>query len=484
MPSRPWRHELDYGMSHRTPFGSTARAVVLAVAACACSGPSPSSAPSTPDAAPYTPGPVETAKASLARLPASSVPATAVSAAVAANNAFAVDLYARLRSGAAGADNLLTSPLSASLALTMTYAGAKGSTASGMAAALHLGSGASSIFEGQNALDQDLASRAAYALAGDQQTASENGQPAPSPADYDLTVVNSVWGEKTYPWAAPFLDILATDYGTGVYLDDFIHQFDDARQDINAWVSDQTADRITDLLPPGSLDDTTRMVLVNAIHLKLPWAYPFSVAATAPATFTRADGTKVTTPFMNQAQTLWYVDDGQAQIVGLPLSGGQEAVVIALPHGDLASYEASLTAGSSALTQPGSVALVGLSLPKLSFTSPSLSLMSALQAMGMAQAFDRDSADFTGLCSQTPDHDRLYIHDALQKAMLGMQETGVEAAAATAVVVDGQAECACPPPPPIPMVVDRPFLVSIVDVPTGAVLFLGHIEDPTQTGSD
>ena len=57
-----------------------------------------------------------------------------------------------------------------------------------------------------------------------------------------------------------------------------------------------------------------------------------------------------------------------------------------------------------------------------------------------------------------------------------MQETGVEAAAATAVVLAGGAE----PAQPVPMVVDRPFVLAIVDVPTGAILFLGHIEDPTQ----
>jgi serpin B len=427
---------------------------------------------------------VATARAPVARIPASSVSAADLAGAVTANNAFAVDLYAHQRAAATKPGNLLTSPLSASLALTMTYAGAQGSTATGMAQALHLGSStASTIFAGQNALDQALASRAATALAGDQHVAQESGEAAPSPSDYDLTVVNSVWGEKTYTWATPFLDILASDYGSGVYLSDFVHAFDQARQAINGWVSGETADRINDLLPPGSLDDTTRMVLVNAIHLKLPWANAFQTSATAPASFTRADGSQVTTSFMNQQQTFGYVDDGRAQIVSLPLTGGQETVLIALPHGDLATYEASLTAGSTALTPPPGQALVALSLPKVSFTSPTFSLAGALQAMGMTDAFNRDTADFRGLCANPPDAERLYVSDVLQKAMLGMQETGVEAAAATAVIVAGTAVGMSNPPTPVPMVVNRPFVVSIVDVPTGAVLFLGHIEDPTATGS-
>jgi serpin B len=122
---------------------------------------------------------------------------------------------------------------------------------------------------------------------------------------------------------------------------------------------------------------------------------------------------------------------------------------------------------------------VSLSLPKVSFTSPSFSLATPLQAMGMTDAFNPTAANFTGMCPVTPDGLTLYISDVLQKAEIGMAETGVEAAAATAVIVDGDA-VSSPIPTPVPVVVNRPYLVSIVDAPTGAVLFLGHIVDPTQ----
>jgi serpin B len=453
-------------------FLTAASPFLLVLAACGGSQGGSSPAPGQP--------PVPVAKSDLTRVPASSVPASAVTGAVAANNAFAVDLFSRVRTSPdVGTGNVLTSPISASLALTMTYAGAKGTTATQMATALHYGSASSTIFEGQNALSQALASRAAAALAGDQKTAQESGGAAPSPDDYNLQVVNSVWGEQTYTWEQPFLDVLAQDYGTGVFLEDFVNQFDQARQTINTWVSTETLDKINDLLPPGSLDNTTRMVLVNAIHLKFPWANAFVATATAPATFTRADASAVQTPFMNEEVTAAYTDDGQAQVVSLPLSGGQVSVLIALPHGDLTTYEASLAAGSAALSVPKGEGLVDLALPKVSFTSPTFSLAKSLEAMGMTQAFDPEAADFTGLCANPPDHDNLYISDVLQKAMVAMQETGVEAAAATAVVVSG-ASVSEPTPTPVAMNVNRPYLVSIVDVPTGAILFLGHIEDPTQ----
>jgi serpin B len=451
--------------------------LLFALAAC---GSSKSPTPADPDAPP-----VPVAKSSLAREPASGIPASSLTAAVTANNAFALDLYTHLQSQSGSAtSNLLTSPISASLALTMTYAGAKGSTATQMASALHYGGAASEIFDGQNALSQALASRAATALAADQATLS--GAPpgettaAPSPSDYQLEVVNSVWGEQTYSWESPFLDVLAQSYGTGVYQEDFTHSFDAARQTINTWVSTETDDKINTLLPVGSLDDSTRMVLVNAIHLKLPWATPFDASATAPASFTTGAGSTVSQPFMNAAATFGYIDDGSAQTVALPLSGNQLEVLITLPHGDLATYEAGLTASSPAVTPPLGQTMVTLSLPKVTFTSASVSLASLLQAMGMVQAFDPHNADFTGLCGKTPDGANLYISDVIQKAAIAIQETGVEASAATAVIASG---ALAEENPPVNMTVNKPFLLSIVDAPTGAVLFLGHIEDPSSVGS-
>jgi serpin B len=155
------------------------------------------------------------------------------------------------------------------------------------------------------------------------------------------------------------------------------------------------------------------------------------------------------------------------------------SVVIALPHPDvtLTTYEAALHAGSAALAPPPSASLVALSLPKATFTSPSFSLKTALQALGMIEAFGQ-SADFSGLAPPNP----LYISDVLQKATISMQESGVEAAAATAVLIaDGGAELV-EAATPVPMTVDRPYLVAVVDVPTEAILFLGHIEDPTSPG--
>jgi serpin B len=479
------------GMRLRTTLLTASLPVLALVAACGSTvagkdtsaGGSDSSSGGSPSTS--TTMNIPQAKGAAPRLPASQVSAATLAAAVSANNGFAVDLYGQLLGGA-GTSNLLTSPLSASLALSMAYAGAQGQTATQMATVLHAPASPATLFQGQDALAQALAGRGPAALAGDEQTAKGEGQPAPSPSNYQLQVVNSVWGQTGIPWATPFLNVLSADYGTGVYQLDFAAQPEQARATINTWVSNETSDKVNGLLPMGSIDMNTQMVLVNAIHLKLPWASAsaFSTSTTADADFTTGAGTTVSAPFMNQTSGFQYVDDGKAQIVALPLYGGQLQVVIALPHGDLATYEAGLTAGSNAIAVPGSASFVELSLPKFTFTSPTFSLASALKAMGMQLAFEKNVADFQGLTSDPAVGKTLYISDVLQKATIGVQETGVEAAAATAVIFEssGAGGGFGPPPTPVPMIVDRPFLVTIVDQPTGAVLFLGHVEDPTDAG--
>jgi serine protease inhibitor len=132
------------------------------------------------------------------------------------------------------------------------------------------------------------------------------------------------------------------------------------------------------------------------------------------------------------------------------------------------------------IAQPTGSALVSLSLPRVTFTSASFSLADALKTMGMPLAFDPSRADFSAMAHLPPDA-ILYIKDVLQKATISMLESGVEAAAATAVIVDVDASTG-PPQPIVPMVVNRPFFMALVDVPTGAVLMMGHVTDPTDAG--
>jgi serpin B len=447
----------------------------LALAACG----SNADPDSTPDSDAGTDAnqvdPPKVARSDAPRDPASSVPSATLEAIVEADNAFAFDLYAKVRESA-GEKNAVMSPLSVSLALSMTYAGAQNATAQEMAKALRFDAPGLDVHAGHNALAQALATRAAEALAAAEKDAQMADSDAPSPEDFRLHVVNSVWGDGSYTWEPPFLDTLAKSYGAGVYLADFLNQYDVERLRINAWVSEETQDKIKDLLPDGSLDDNTRMVLVNAMHLKLPWQNPFRKEATAAGDFAKADGSTVSVDFMAQEESFAYFEDDRAQIVSLPLVGRKVSLVVALPKTDLNSFEAGLdlaywkTAWASRESAP-----VSIKLPKFSFTTESIKLKEVFEGLGMVQPFDDEQADFYGMCQSPPRGERLYIAEILHKAMMAVDENGVEAAAATAVIMAGNTSV---PPTPISMVVDKPFVVAIVDEPTGSLLFLGRIQDP------
>ena len=182
-------------------------------------------------------------------------------------DAFTVDFFAR----ASGQDNAVLSPASVALALGMVHAGAQGETADEIAKALHLSRPTAEV-------------HGALATALSRWNA-ENER-------YELAVVNRLFGEKTVPFEAGYLDLTRAVFGAPLEPTDFANAPDDARQHINGWVQEQTHDRIEDLMPPGSVTPTTRLVLVNAVYFKAAWQDPFSESATQDQTFLAPAGAK------------------------------------------------------------------------------------------------------------------------------------------------------------------------------------------------
>jgi serpin B len=392
-------------------------------------------------------------------------------------SSFAFALWQGLRADPSTKNNFAFSPTSIALALGMVYAGAQGSTASQMQSAMHVASSNDVYFRSLNWLDTQLESRADAALKQAQSMYKSGGSygAAPDPANFRLHVVNACWGDRTFTFQQPYLDTLATAFGSGVHLADFRTQPDTERLAINAWVSQETLNRINDLIPQGAIDTTTRTVLINAIHLKLPWYDPFRPTSTKPATFTKADGSAVSVPFMNKGGTLPYAEDDTTQAVAIPLAGSSVQLVVFLPKvtSSLAKLEDSLARGHATTLVAGMATAwpqVDLTLPKFVFTTASVHLGSLLTGLGMTDAFT-PSADFTGISKEKP----LFISDVVHKAMVGVDENGVEAAAATAVMMAGSSL-----PTDIKQVnANRPFFFGIYDQPTSTWLFLGHVTDPS-----
>ena len=371
------------------------------------------------------------------------------------NSAFTFDFYQAIseREG-----NLFYSPYSISLALAMTYAGARGETEQQMAETLHFILTQERLHPAFNALDLELASRGEGAEGKDEE-------------GFRLNIVNAIWGQEDYEFLAEFLDVLAENYGAGLRLLDFIKAAEESRITINDWVSDQTEGRIEDLIPPGVIDAMTRLVLTNAIYFNAAWLNPFSEDMTTDGTFHLLDGGEVTVPMMMQTESFGYAEGEGYQAVELPYDGSELSMVILLPEtGQFEAFEDSLDAGLvDTITKDLAYRQVALTMPKFEFESE-FSLAKTLAAMGMPVAFS-GAADFSGMTG-TRD---LFIGAVLHKAFVSVDEAGTEAAAATAVVMELKAM----PEQPVEVTIDHPFVFLIRDIETGTILFVGRVMNPS-----
>ncbi len=292
---------------------------------------------------------------------------------------------------------------------------------------------------------------------------------------------------------------------------DFAHAAEQARLKINGVIAEQTAGKIADLLPPRAVSPLTRLVLANAVYLKAAWAQPFPPAATDDAPFYPAPGAAgqgaagsggagpsdagsgdggsggggsggasgagpghpVVVRMMHRTARLGYLRGADYQTVTLPYAGNLLAMVVVLPDGPLGPLEARLAeSGVRGLLTGATAQQVSLALPRFT-TMASFSLGPALTSLGVAAAFDRDKADFSGITTAEP----LSIGAAMHKAFINVDEQGTEAAAATGVVMSRRV-AVFQPSPPIVVTVDRPFLFAITDVGTGLPLFLGRVTNP------
>jgi serpin B len=439
----------------------------------------PANLASFPEPTPL-PAAVDIAKSDAPR--ASAPPSTAKKAATAIN-AFGVDLYRRVL-----ADGLLDpakgaviSPTSIALALAMARAGAKGETAAEMDRVMR-SAGADSLATAMNALERALSSRSGRFAA----YAGESGG-----GDVFLKIANAPFAQEGMPLEQPYLDTLASRYGAGVRLVDYRTDPAGARKTVNAWVKKQTAGRIPDLLAKPDVTTLTRLILVNALYLKAPWLNPFDVADTTPGRFTRPDGSRVTVPMMSLTSCqgggicpLPYAAGAGWRAVELPYLGDSLAMTIIVPK-DLAAFERGLTSqkltriiGALRTEPPGTTTWevydVHVTMPRFGIESRA-DLADALSAMGMPLAFDLDTADFSGI-SPIARETGLYIKKVIHQANIDVDEKGTEAAAATAVVM---ATGGGPMTREVEFRVDRPFLFLIRDVPTGAILFMGRVVDPS-----
>lgn len=375
------------------------------------------------------------------------------------SGAFAFDLYRVL---AQPGENLFFSPFSVSVALAMTYAGARGGTEIEMQNALHFELGQALLHPAFNATLQALDKRG---------TELQNDSKG---TGFELRIVNQAWGQDGYPFLPSYLDTLATNYGAGLFTVNFGNS-EPTRGIINDWVAEQTVQRIKDLLPSGALSGDTRLVLTNAIYFKANWLSQFKVESTQDSAF-HAPDVERTVSMMHQTLDANYAEGEGYQAVELPYLSPAVRMVLILPtEGTFDTFASGLDAAAFADIRAGlQEHTVTLSLPKFEFESKNR-LKGALSSLGMPTAFG-DGADFSGIAGGV---ESLWIDEVYHKAFVAVDEEGTEAAAATAVVITRESA-----KPSATLSFDRPFVFAIYDQPTGQVLFLGNLLDPKATPAE
>lgn len=364
--------------------------------------------------------------------PPAAVPAGAPASAGAAVNALAFSLAGRLpREG-----NLFYSPYSVYAALSLSQQGAQGQTASELDAALFGRWDIGKLTESLNALG--------------------------SRGEVVLSAANALWAAEDVKLKKSFTDIV----GSAARRVDF----KDPRAVglVNAWVSENTRGKIPTLF--SRFDPTTRVVLANAVYFKGDWADVFQKRHTAPEAFKGLKGS-FEVPLMRDTRHARYAEDAEAQWLELPYKGGEVVAVFALPkEGPVSALQSGLDHARFAAARAAlEGSEVSVYLPPFKLDA-SYALVEPLKALGVRRAFE-DSAEFGLMVEGEP----VKIDQVVHKAMVALDEQGTEAAAATGMsMLAGAAAHA----PPKVFRADRPFLFFIVDKATGAILFLGRIEDP------
>jgi serpin B len=374
-----------------------------------------------------------------------------ISRPVAGNNEFTLDIYRKM---AAPGKNLFISPFSMVTAFSMVYAGSRGATSREIEKVFRFKATGEDTAREWSALMEDMKARA------------KGGK-------YRLDSANRVWIGKNISPVKTFTAVMKKYYDAGLKQLDFAGEPEESRAAINRWVASNTGDKITGLVPEGAITKATNLVLTNAVYFLGTWERPFDDKATAKADFFVTPARKTEVDMMKSFGHYKYFENNELQAVSLPYKskgGGNDglSMIVLLPKGraGIAGLEKKLTTINwkkwNASLENNEVSVY---LPRFEVTSFA-SLAELLRQMGMTTAFT-PQADFSGMAPGVA------ISEAFHKAYVKVNEKGTEAAAATAVIMvkaNGGKKYT--------FRADHPFIFAICDNVTGAILFIGRVEDP------
>lgn len=365
------------------------------------------------------------------------------------NNRFTFELFSDIGSFD---ENLFLSPFSVSTALAMTYEGARGKTRTEMSEVLHFPEEAQTVNESFKTIISDI-------------------QKSVNPKFYVLNIANSIWAQNDYNFLHSFFESVQTYYDAKIESVNFKQTEDreHARIKINNWIAKKTNDKIKNLLDINSLDDDTKMVLVNTVYFLAKWEKQFNEKATKPDFFFAVSG-KLEKDFMHGNNRMKYAENETVKLAEIPYKNKRASMIVIMPKisDNFNAFKTNFSFNEfNELYKKADYHNITLSLPKFKIEYKN-DLAKILYDAGMPRAFT-NHADFSGMTCKK----ELKIDKIIHQTFIDVDESGTEAAAATAVIMTRITSVN--PNDLIEFKADHPFIFLIKENTTGSILFIGQL---------
>ncbi|NOQ26293.1 MAG: serpin family protein [Bacteroidales bacterium] len=363
------------------------------------------------------------------------------------NNKFSFDIYQKLKKHS---ENIIFSPASITSAIAMTYIGAKNNTFNEISKTFYFDNNINTFSKDySNLLKIDKIGKSKLSL-------------------YNA---NSLWIQNELSINKNFLNINKQYFLSSLHFTDFANESEQSRLKINEWVEDNTNKKIKDLLEANTIDNSTRLVLVNALYFKGAWQNKFDKEKNTTENFQLGKNKFIKANFMNRSINSWYYEDKNAQIIDIPYSDENISLMIILPksYKKIKKIEKKLNYDYYInYIQNKERKQIDLSLPKFSIES-NYDLNKTLQEMGIKDAFS-NKADFSGITDQ----EKLFISNVIHKANIAVDEEGTEATAATAVIMAKMFFISAE----VKININRPFIYILRNNANNCIYFMGEIKNP------
>jgi serpin B len=362
------------------------------------------------------------------------------------NNKFSFDIYQKLKKQ----DNLIFSPASITSAVAMTYIGAKNNTHKEIAETFYFNTNTKSF-------SKDYSKLFIY------KSNSKN--------KLIFLNANSIWIQNELEVKNDFLNTNRQYFSSSLHFTDFIKETEKSRLKINKWVEDNTNNKIKDLIQENSINNSTRLVLVNALYFKSAWQNKFIKEKNTTDKFQIGRKEYIKTTFMNQSISSWYYEDKYNQIIDIPYANKSISLMIILPksYNKFKKTEKTLSNDFyNNYVKYKEQKRIKLSIPKFKLESE-FDLNKTLSDLGIKEAFTR-VADFSGITEQ----EKLFISQVVHKAFIAIYEEGTEATASTAVMIGKTAFIN----DEVEININRPFIYIIRNNENNCIYFMGKIKNP------